>query len=325
VFISIGVLAGLGILSDVYAEYALGLLDDRNALALAAAWVSAWSWFPALSLMMVFTPLLFPDGRLHGPRWRLLAYIAAATTAVISLSAAFAERLVGRGYLVRNPLGIPGLVSIERAPIGDVLFMLLLVLIGAAISALIRRFRRSRGEERQQLKWFVYAGAVMALTFVADDFLSAAAGSLVFAFGISLVPLAIGVAILKYRLYEIDRIINRTLVYGVVTAILIAGYGLTVLLAQSVLPLPDDSPIVVAASTLAMVALIGTLRQRVQDQVDRRFYRRRYDAVQIVEHFSASVREDVDLDVLSDHLLGVVQRTMQPAVFRCGCATPAKP
>jgi hypothetical protein len=226
---------------------------------------------------------------------------------------------------VRNPLGIPGLVSIERAPIGDVLFMLLLVLIGAAISALIRRFRRSRGEERQQLKWFVYAGAVMALTFVADDFLSAAAGSLVFAFGISLVPLAIGVAILKYRLYEIDRIINRTLVYGVVTAILIAGYGLTVLLAQSVLPLPDDSPIVVAASTLAMVALIGTLRQRVQDQVDRRFYRRRYDAVQIVEHFSASVREDVDLDVLSDHLLGVVQRTMQPAVFRCGCATPAKP
>ena len=184
----------------------------------------------------------------------------------------------------------------------------------AAVVSLVIRFRRSRGEERLQLKWFTYAGALVPVVLL-GDYLPDAAGSVLFAVGISLLPVAAGLAVLRYRLYEIDRLINRTLVYGLVTVLLAGVYaGLVLVLGPlSGGGVAGDPPSwVVAGATLAVAALFQPARQRVQRLVDRHFNRARYDAVRTVEGFSARLRDQVDLDTLAAELLAVVDQTVQP-------------
>jgi hypothetical protein len=197
----------------------------------------------------------------------------------------------------------------------------------ASAVALVLRFRRSRGEERLQLKWLAAAAGT-----VASLYLVAMAGSLTYAFSdakadplwaqvldqvalvsCGLIPIAIGIAILKHRLYDIDLIINRTLVYGGLTALLAATYFGIVVLLQGVIPAAGDSDLTIAGSTLAVAALFRPLRARVQSFIDRRFYRRKVDAQRTLESFSSRLRDDVDLDHLSADLLGVVRDTLQPA------------
>jgi hypothetical protein len=224
---------------------------------------------------------------------------------------------------VANPLGIEALRPLSGSL--DVSVGLLpLCMVGSALS-LIGRFRRSRDRERLQLKWLA-AGAGLTATLYLVLMASGGAEHFglwtppawvnnfddVIIYSFALIPVSVGVAVLKYRLYDIDVIINRTLVYGGLTALLATTYLGTVLLLQGVIPTAGDSDLTIAGSTLAVAALFRPLRARVQDFIDRRFYRRKVDAQHTLESFSSRLRDDVDLDNLSRDLLGVVRDTMQP-------------
>jgi hypothetical protein len=218
------------------------------------------------------------------------------------------------GHVVDNPVGVAAVGDPEQGAVGLVLTSALGLLVVAAVVSLVVRFRRSRGEERLQLKWFTYAAALLPVILL-GDLLPDAANSVLFAVGISLLPVAAGVAILRYRLYDIDRLINRALVYGLVTALLGGVYaGLVLLAGQLFGDLGDRPPSwAVAGATLAVAALFQPARRRVQALVDRRFNRARYDAARTVDAFSARLRDQVDLDTLAAELLGVVDQTVQPA------------
>jgi hypothetical protein len=192
--------------------------------------------------------------------------------------------------------------------------ILLVVLAAAAFGSLVLRFRRSRGEERQQLKWFTYAAALLPLTAVLAGVLAAPLDNLAFAVLTVCLPVASGIAILRYRLYDIDRLINRTLVYGLLTALLAGIYaGAVLVLGQLFGGVGGDPPSwVVAGATLAVAALFQPARRRIQQVVDRRFNRRKFDAAKTVEAFSVRLRDEVDLDALTAELLVVVDQTIQP-------------
>jgi hypothetical protein len=274
-----------------------------------AAWAEAVTWHPAFSLL-AFLLLLFPHGRLPSRRWRPFAWFVVAVYLTLSLSAALSPGAVELYYPnLTGPLHTP------VAGLADVVFGFLLpaqlLVLGVCLASLLRRLRGASGEERQQVKWFVYTVATVVLAFVA--------GILVFGAGVlfplfGLIPVSVAVAVFKYRLYEIDRLINRTLVYGLLTALLIGVYaGLVFLLGRLLDPATGDSALAVAASTLAVAALFQPARRRLQELVDRRFNRRRYDAARTVERFSDRLRDQVELDTLSAELLAVVDQTVQPA------------
>jgi hypothetical protein len=319
----------------------LGAVLDANVLREDAfarelsAWVSNWSWYVWLTLAGVFLPLLFPTGRPLSPRWRPVLWLGVLALTLSIAGAAFrpGEIDVDSPVPVENPLGIGGaggdaLAVMARA--GDVLAGIAFLL---AAASLVIRFRRSRGIERQQLKWFAYAGllaaaglavALMQVLFGAQPGDDVGAGwlEIVGAVGwftalaaiVVGIPVATGMAILRHRLYDIDVVINRTLVYGALTATLAAAYLGSVLLLQLALsPLTEDSDLAIAGSTLAVAALFRPARARIQEGVDRRFYRRRYDAARTLEGFGARLRDEVELDSLSAELRGVVTETMQPA------------
>lgn len=273
-----------------------------------AIWLSLWLWMGMLGSLL-YTVLLFPSGRLPSPRWRPAAWIAGLVLGLVAVTFAFGAPATSDPVPLPNPLWIPAL-----APLYEVVeagFVLFVVLFGLAVASLIVRFRRSRGVERQQLKWIVAAGVMMVVTLAAG---------LVWEFdwawiaAVLALPTSIGVAILRYRLYDIDVLINRAIVYGVLSASLLGTYWLSILgLTALVRPITGSGDIAVAGSTLAVVALFQPLRARLQRAVDRRFYRARYDAVRTIDRFSTRLREQVDLDQLSRELVAMVDDTIKPA------------
>jgi hypothetical protein len=274
-----------------------------------AAWAEAVVWHPAFSLL-AFLLLLFPDGRLPSPRWRPFAWLTAAVYLSLSLSAAFSPGAVNLYYpQVTPPVRLP------VAPLADTAFDWLLggqlLFLGIALVSLVLRLRKAPGEERQQVKWFVYTVVTVVVVFVTTT-LILGAGYLFPVFG--LIPVSVAVAVFRYRLYDIDRLINRTLVYGLLSALLVGVYaGLVFLFGRLLDPATGDSALAVAASTLTVAALFQPARRRLQALVDRRFNRARYDAARTVERFSGRLRDHVDLDTLADELLAVVDQTVQPA------------
>ena len=327
VLTGIGLVWSIGGLADSYARY--GLVVDPGSLPGPAitATVANAIWAPALGLMGTFLLLLFPDGHLPSPRWRPVGWVCAATVVTLTVVLYLAP-----GELEQSP--VPGLsnpLAIDGADqVFDVLFAVLLPLFAlcilASAAAVVRRYRHSSGVERQQLKWLAAAGAVTASVFLIGIFGSAFAPSqgeeplwlqvlnqasfLAFA----LIPVSIGVAILRHRLYAIDVVINRALVYGSLTAILAAVYVGSVLLLQLVLnPLDNQSDLAVAGSTLAVAALFGPARRRIQAAVDKRFYRSRYDAARTLNAFAGRLRHEVDLEAVGTDLRAAVRETVQPA------------
>jgi hypothetical protein len=314
IFSAIALLAFTGQLASEYAAYAYVTRPGSLPGAILAAWYASWSWFVVVALALVFTPLLFPTGRLLSPRWRPVAWLAGvATVALTVLGALRADLEIAPDQLVANPIGVAAVENPEVSTVGDGLLILLVLLIVVAFVSLVIRFRRSGGAERQQLKWFTYAGALLPLALL-DDFLPTPVGDLVFGVVIVFLPVAAGIAILRYRLYDIDRLINRTLVYGLLTALLAGVYGSAVLvLGQMFGGVTQDPPSwAVAGATLAVAALFQPARRRIQAVVDRRFNRRKFDAAKTVEACSARLRDEVDLDALSAELLAVADQTMQP-------------
>jgi hypothetical protein len=274
-----------------------------------------WWWFPTLFLTLVFTLFFFPTGRLLSRRWRPAFWLAATTTAAFTMLAALSPGLdLDKDHAVRNPIGIGWVEDVEKGVVGAGLFVLLSVSLVAALASLVLRFRRSRGEERQQLKWFTYAGALLLLNPLGDFLPNKNLSTAVFGLLIAFLPVAAGIAILRYRLYDIDRIINRTLVYGLLTALLGAVYaGLVLVLGQLFGGLGAEPPSgAVAGATLAVAALFQPARRRIQQAVDRRFNRRKYNAAKTIEAFSTRLRDQIDLDTLSTEVLAVMDQTMEP-------------
>jgi hypothetical protein len=317
IFSAMALLAFTGQLASEYATYAYVTRPGSLPGAILAAWYDAWVWYLVLALALVFTPLLFPTGRLLSPRWRPAAWLAAAQTGAVTVLGALQPDLdTVRGQVIANPIGVAGVESPEESTVGAALYVLLILLAAVALGSLVIRFRRSRGEERQQLKWFTYAVALLLPGVVLPEFLPEPVGSVVAAVPVVFVPVAAGIAILRYRLYDIDRLINRTLVYGLLTALLAGVYGGAVLVLGQVFGGVGRHPPswAVAGATLAAAALFQPARRRIQAVVDRRFNRRRYDAAKTVEAFSFRLRDEVDLDALSAELLAVVEQTVQPTV-----------
>jgi hypothetical protein len=318
IFSAIGLLAATGTLAMEYAAYAYVTRPGSLPAAIWAAWYQQQWWIPMLALVFVATPMLFPTGRLPSARWRPVAAVAAVVAAALELLVALQPtiRLQDENYRVDNPIGLAGIPDPETSAVGGALAGLLSACIVAAVISLVMRFRRSGGVERQQLKWVTYAGALLLLTIPVGAYLPAAIGDALFGLLIAFVPVAAGIAILRYRLYDIDRLINRTLVYGLLTAMLGLIYAAAVLvLGQLFGGVSRDPPSwAVAGATLAAAALFQPARRRIQAVVDRRFNRRKYDAAKTVEGFTARLRDEIDLDTLSAELLAVVDQTMQPTM-----------
>jgi hypothetical protein len=301
-------------------EYAArALFVDRGGLPGGAvtSWLSAWTWAPGLALVALLM-LLFPTGRPPTRRWTWVGWAVATTILVLTGSAMSLWPQRGAALLRETLPGDP----LVRAVV-EIAWTVMVVLLLVSLASLIVRFRRSHGEERQQLRWIAYVAAVVSVLLFNELFLIEWLGAGETTFGIvgehlvnlsaAAFPIATAIAILRYRLYDLDLVINRTLVYGSLTAILAAAYLGIVVVLQNAIPGADDSDLTIAGSTLAVAALFRPLRARVQGFIDRRFYRRRFDAQRTLESFSSRLREDVDLEHLSADLLHVVEETMQPA------------
>jgi hypothetical protein len=322
ILMSLALLVGLGSLATQYANRTL--VDAPGSLpgGVVAAWLQSWLWAPiggGLALLL----LLFPTGRPPSPRWRPVAWLC--TVFIVGPTVLYAVR---PGPLetfpsVENPIGIPALGSVD-AILGGGFFGLVLTVLVTVVS-LVVRFRRSRESERQQLKVFLFAvfAAIVLVslnpiffTFVFDPDLEGSSLTMLFGFGmpllaLTLLPLGITLAILRYRLFDIDRLVSRTVSYAIITAVLGALY-LSFVVGLQRLFVTTSNDLLIAMSTLVVVAASVPVRRRVQRVVDQRFNRRRYNAERTVAAFAGRLRQQIDLDSLDAQLRAVVNETMQP-------------
>lgn len=323
---------------ETYAEAQVRTAGAPDGLAMFGLWLNGWYWLPALAAILVFVPLVFPDGRWPGPRWRWFGRLVIALWGSIAVLGMLAGTLEtqSRPYddpsslppvftcepdeadptrtwcetRWDNPIGVGGL-DVESGPAGLLLGPALLLGLGGAITSIVVRFRRSQGVERQQMKWLLWATTLLPLPVVSESV--PVVGDLALPVALAAVPVAIAVAILRYRLWDIDRVVSRTVTYAVVTALLAGTYVGLVLALQSFAGPADASDLVVAVSTLAVAALFRPVRDRVQRAVDRRFHRARFDHDRILQDFAVRLRDDVELASLSTDLRTVVQAAVTPS------------
>ena len=315
-FCAIGFSFGVIHFSAEYAIYTLLAQPGTLIGGEAAAWILSWGWVLAVGFI-VFLSLLFPDDRLPSRRWRWFAWLSLILIITGAVWGAFTPGLILSLGRINNPLGVEGLPNVWKLT-----QTLMLTLIFVSAASLFMRLRRASGVERQQIKWFTYTGVVASsaalITYTISEPIGALwlkwVGYVVMQSALIGMPISMGIAILRYRLYDIDVIINRTLVYGSLTATLVTLYfgGIVVLQRIFVLLTGQQSTLAVVASTLLIAALFTPLRRRIQTFIDSRFYRRKYDARKTLEAFSARLREETDLEALRGDLVGVIAETMQP-------------
>ena len=287
---------------------------------LVAVWFSNWGWLLLIFALLLIL-LLFPTGRPPTLRWRWVGVAAIGWATLFVLMTTLSQRLTAPGIALDNPIGVLGEGTVEL--LSGVWIVGLLMLLLACALALFIRYRRANDTEREQIKWLLYACAVFVVIYVGGT-IGGVAGSnsvggyvwgILFGLSLLLVPTAIGIAVLRYRLYDIDVVINRTLVYIPLTATLAALYFAGIVLLQRLFLIltGEQSTLAVVASTLLIAALFNPLRRRIQSFIDRSFYRSKYDARKTLEAFSTKLREETDLEALNEELVGVVRETMQPA------------
>ena len=295
-----------------------------------------WLWVPTVGLLTIYLVLLFPDGRLLSRRWRPLAWLSGVVIVLVSVTQGLVPGPLPELGGMRNPFGLEGQPWIAGAT--NAILVLFLLCILASVLSLILRYLRSRGEVRQQIKWIAFAASFVGLGFVSamvsgiiafffapESWGSANTPPLWFELLFSVVllsfggvPIAVGFAVLKYRLYDIDLLINRTLVYGALSATLaliyLGGVATTQAIFRALTGQQEQPQLAIVVSTLVIAAVFNPLRRRVQALVDRRFYRSKYDAARTLEAFGSRLRNETDLDALSDDVVGVVRETMQPVL-----------
>jgi hypothetical protein len=306
-FIGAGVFSQIYVFTAVYANFSVS--THELPLLTFVVWLNSWLWTPSLATISLLLLLYFPDGRPASKRWRPVAFgtiglIVVGMTAIALLPFSVSAP----NYHLRNPIGVEWLGR-HLALMGLVLGLPYLVAVTAAATSLVIRMRRAVGDERQQMKWFVFGSSVLIVALIISTFGNADWASMI---GVVAIAVAPCVAILRYRLYDIDRIINRTVVYAIVSGLLAGCYFAVVLLLSLIAPVATDSPAVVAVATLGVAALFRPARGRVQVLIDRRFNRARYDAQTTLETFSAHLRDEVDIDSLGAQLMDVVTDIMEP-------------
>jgi hypothetical protein len=308
-------LAQLGALVDAWANFAA----ERGLPGVAWAAIAASIGWVGVALVAVFGFLLFPDGRLPSPRWRWVARGSAAAVALFVVASMTAAGPIAQPEGYENPIGIPGMREVA-----DVMTFVFVALVVVALASLVARYRRSRGDERRQLQVVAWAVCVVLAVMALFELLDLVTGGrasggadvvryCVWVSVFLLIPVSVAVAILRYRLYDFDRVVSKTLVYALLSLLLGAAYAGLVLAGQAVFSsFAGGGDLAIAVSTLVVAALFLPLRARVQRLVDRRFFRRRYDAQQTLAAFGARLREQIELDGLRADLTGVVRETMQP-------------
>lgn len=311
-FCGTGVLAGAELLSAQYAIY--GLLTEPGSLPRPelGAWLYEWTGFVAACITATFVLMLFPDGRLPSPAWRPLPWLAGIGIVVSASSLAVWPGPLLLTPFVENPLRFAAardaVVTVGLLGVGLVLGAVVL-----SIASLAIRYRRAHVGERQQIKWIAYVAGIHAVAFAIFT-LQLYSDPALIALAASAIPIATGIAILRHRLYDIDLLIKRTLVYGATSAAIAASFLIGIVALQALLrPLTTGSEIAVAGSTLLSFGLFQPVRRRVQDVVNRRFDRSRYDAERTLDVFADQLRDEVDLGEVRADLLGVVHQTMAPA------------
>jgi hypothetical protein len=319
-----GFAAGLDHFCGEYAIYTQQAEPNSLPGGEISAWIVSWLWVP-FNAVLVYVALLFPDGRPPSKRWRPVVWLVGIAVVVGVTVAALLPVPVCNVCSIENPLGIEGLESVSDLidPLIEAFWYGVLGLV--AVASLYVRFRHAGGVERQQIKWLAYAASLVVLgTTLAYGVYGVTGARWTWQVGITLLavglvgtPIAVGIAISRYRLYEIDTLINRTLVYGALTAALamlyLGGVATTQAIFRALTGQEEQPQLAIVVSTLVIAALFTPLRRRIQGFIDRRFYRRKYDARRTLEAFSAKLRDETDLDALSGDLVGVVRETIQPA------------
>ena len=329
IFCTVGLVVGVGEFAGGYAETWLASSWGSQSLGQTAAWFASWWWTLVVLVPTTFLLLLFPDGRLPSPRWRPVAWLAGLGISGFVVGYALEPGPLGDFPQIANPYGVDS--PVVRVATLAASVVVGVCMVASAISVIVRA-RYARRIERQQIKWLAYGGAVVVgAIFVAGaiSIWSETASIAVISLALLGLPVFTGVAIVRYRLYEIDLLINRTLVYGTLTGTLALLYFGGVATAQAIfraLTGQEQQPqLAIVVSTLVIAALFSPLRRRIQGFIDRRFYRRKYDARKTLEAYSAKLRDETDLDALSDDLMGVVRETMQPAHVSLWLRTETSP
>jgi hypothetical protein len=328
--LAVGIIWMIMPISSSYGVYGLVVRPSSVPFPAAIGSLGEWMWAPAVGLFGIYLILLFPDGRLPSRRWRPIAWLSGAMIVLVSAGFVLSPGPMDGLGGVRNPFGLEKFPWLADATLGVMVLVPLCILVSAI--SLVLRFLRSEGEQREQIKWLAFAASILGLgfssyiipsVFVVED-PTGGAGPLwvnlledAVTLSFAGVPVAVGIAILRYRLYEIDLLINRTLVYGSLTVMLalvyLGGVAMTQAIFRVVTGQEHQPQLAVVVSTLVIAALFNPLRRRIQAFTDRRFYRSKYDARKTLEGFSAKLRNETDLVALSDDLVGVVRETMQPA------------
>jgi hypothetical protein len=318
-FLALALAGGLSLVTQGYALFSfLRPVSEPLPGTTLAAWATQWLQLLIYPAGIALPYLLFPDGRLPSRRWRQVARLAAALI-ILGVLAVMTEPGPMFVHVTNEAIQLPVMnpVGVELGVVRDVLSLawpLALFTLVAAMLAPISRYRRASGVQRQQLKWFVYFGILTILFFPLAFLAEEIAGATFIAMTVLILPVATAVAILRYHLYDIDVIIRKTAVYTILSAVLASIYLSVVILLQSVVETISgrQSPIAIVISTLVIAALFAPLRRRVQDFIDRRFYRRKYDAQKTLSAFAHFVRDETDLATLRAELLRVTEETMQP-------------
>jgi hypothetical protein len=310
-----GLTAGFGGFAQEYAFRAVVVAPGSLPGAVAVAWLASWTWLFSSGSLLTFVPQLFPTGRPLTPRWRPLLLGGVAFILFGFFLFALHPGPAENATFVDNPLPATGALADARTALEVPLGALMALIVAASGATLVVRFHRARGIERQQLKWVASSAALCAVAFgVMLATGTSKASQIAMIGGLMTIPVAIGIAILRYRLYDIDVLINRTLVYGATTGGIALAFVAGIIVLEAILrPFTGGSEIAVAASTLVSVAIAQPLRDRMQGAVDRRFYRSRYDAARTLDTFSVRLRDEVDLDAVRSELVAAVRDTVQPA------------
>jgi hypothetical protein len=325
IFCAMGLFSTSSVASAQYAIYALVSSPGSLPGGGTAAWLEAFLGEPIIIALFALLLLLFPDGRPPSHRWRAALWLDLIAAVLLFVGSFKPGPMETSSLRVANPFGIEEIGALLNVLqyVGVYLALALTVL---GVVSLMVRFRRSGAQERQQIKWFAFAGAIMCAVLATGPLLWSLSPSspsitliwpVLFFSAVSTIPVATGIAILRYRLYDIDRIINRTLVYGALTATLalvyFGGIATTEAIFRALTGQEQQPQLAIVVSTLVIAALFNPLRRRIQAFIDRRFYRRKYDAKKTLEAFSAKLRDETGLEALSDDLVGVVRETIQPS------------
>jgi hypothetical protein len=337
---AMAILYALGACAIAYAAW--GNSSGSPPGTVLAAWLGHWTWYPLVGMALVALPLLIPDGRLVSPRWRWVAWLGVVSVGgmtALAMLQPWLSTFEGEAPMA-NPMGIPGVPSPLESPAGTALLVGHLIAFAGAVASIVVRYHHARPTERARLKWIVFAFGLtlgvqltlevvqrLQLTFevVQRLVLLLDTSNVVWAGVWMILPVGIGIAVLRHRLFDIDRIVTRTVSYVMVTIVLAGVYVVGVVGLGGLLRVPTGDGggnLVVAGSTLLVAAAFGPVRCRVQAAVDRRFNRARYDAARVVESFSHVLRDEVDLDRLVTDVRDVAQRTVQPAHASLWLRTP---